>query len=94
MTIKNADMPAMPLTDEQIDNFGSVSSSEFCGLTKRETFVINAPAMPSWFDIKFSIGEIDDSIDIEMDETDLSELAFMAWPVYYADALLAELNNT
>ena len=42
MTIKNADMPAMPLTDEQVDNFGSISSSEFCGLTKREQFAAMA----------------------------------------------------
>jgi hypothetical protein len=78
MTIKNADMPAMPLTDEQIDNFGSVSSSEFCGLTKREH--IAAMAMQ---------GFITAGVNGMPSKEQISCLS-----VYYADALLAELNNT
>lgn len=55
--MKNADMPAMPLSGDAYTDFAAYNpdkndssyNPECQGLTKRETLAMNAPDMPEWF---------------------------------------------
>ena len=106
MSIKNGNMPAIPM----YDNYGKASEI-FCdkgesyrrveGLTKRETFAMNAPVMPPWFELEFlqnpELNKGKDFLITNGYECATSEdgkkAMFMAWPAYYADALLAQLEE-
>ena len=106
MSIKNGDMPAIPQS-VAIGPSGDVEYSERAGgggLTKLETFAMNAPAMPKWFEGYFvSNPEINKGIDYRIYSNitggsgnitlEGKVTVFMAWPVYYADALLSQLEK-
>lgn len=71
--------------DSAMPSIGVAEGQEFFvdsnmrGLTKRETFAKDAPALPYWFDAGTYANE---------------ENTFFAWRTYYADRLIEELNKT
>lgn len=80
MTIKNGDLPAMPITtDEAICQMTGTTKPEFSGLTKREQFA--AMAMQGLLSNSF-----------QGPHRDYKPLAIES--ITYADALLAELERT
>ena len=101
--MNNKDMPAMPLplaaNEQEFLDVGEYSGK--IGLTKLEHFAGLAPIMPGWFETKFvSNPSLNGGIDcMNFNKTEswtteeAKELMFMAWPVYYAKALLAELEK-
>ena len=98
--MNNKDMPAMPLTGNIYEDFNG-TTEQGRGLTKLEHFAGLAPIMPGWFETKFvSNPSLNGGIDcMNFNKTEswtteeAKELMFMAWPVYYAKALLAELEK-
>lgn len=78
MTTKNGDMPAYPLTEEQIDH--SERGNGYEGLTKRETFVMAA------MQGLLSNQGIIDTLGVD------NEISVAA--VKHADELLFELSKT
>lgn len=103
--MSNGNMPAMPLTPEMDDALDSTKSPERyrTGLTKRETFAMNAPAMPDWFEMVFINDDVlnkgvnymqhnDETCEMWVGEEGRLAM-FMAWPVYYANALLSQLEK-
>ena len=104
----NSDMPAMPVVamEEITDKGGNYCGEHertFIGLTKLEHFALLAPPMPSWFEMVFINDDAlnkgvnymqhnDESREMWVGE-DGKPSMFMAWPVYYAKALLAELEK-
>ena len=92
--MNNADMPAAPIWDVELQRCNGLAEEDSIGLTKLEHFAGLAPVMPVWFEIKFCNGEIEPIIKIiEFSVIDLTSMAFMAWPVYYAKALLKQLEG-
>ncbi len=84
--MKNADMPAMPLSDACI---GEHAASAFAsGLTKREHFA--AMAMQGFLANSWQAKELDETGDTSGEQ--MSVVA--ATSVTIADALLAELERT
>ncbi len=78
MTIKNGDLPAMPITTgEAICQMTGTTKPEFSGLTKREQFA--AMAMQGLLSSK---------------DWGLSLECVVSRSVYFADALLAELEKS
>lgn len=89
--MKNQDMPAMPQHGVQDENGTLVSIGEWSGevgLTKLEHFAALAPAMPSWFSESYVRGPSNGN-----KYTEGQKKAFMAWPVYYAKAILENLEE-
>ena len=84
--MNNKDMPAMPLSDEQIDNFGSNNSSKFCGLTKLEHFT--GLAIPPMDMIIEAMKQCNNDVSIDDYITYV-----VAYRVKEAKALLAELEK-
>ena len=88
--MNNADMPAMPIPITA-NGRGAIDSMEYRkengGITKLEHFAGLAPVMPDWFEKKFIA-----SLGSGTEEAN-EEKAFMAWPVYYAGALLKQLEG-
>ena len=104
--MSNSNMPAMPVTamEDVLSEDGSYCGEvekTHPGLTKLEHFAGLAPAMPSWFEYKcVSNPSLNGGIDcMHSNKTEswiteeAKELMFMAWPVYYAKALLAQLEK-
>lgn len=61
-SIKNGDLPAIPQPCATNENGDMVSISEWTGevgLTKRETFAMNAPTMPDWFKSQYEFAGLD-----------------------------------
>lgn len=97
--MNNADMPAMPI---ELNGFGQYAPEAHCGLTKRETFAMNAPDMPSWFvDIwtnenshvsRFFSESINNGVPCINLTAEGAAAIFIEWRTYYADALLKELT--
>lgn len=84
--MQNKDMPAMPTTYmDQVNGCGELYCDN-TGLTKLEHFAGLAPTMPNWFEKKFIANLGSGTLDQN------KERAFMAWPVYYASALLTQLE--
>lgn len=79
--MKNADMPAMPIEREIIDNSGN-----YTGLTKREHFA--AMAMQGMLSSKYVSDFSGESIAECMAD------AIAATALKYADALLTQLEQT
>lgn len=100
----NADMPAMP-TEVMDKKRGHNGMETFMrldgGLTKRETFAMNAPIMPVWFELEFlqnpELNGGNDYLVVSGQNGATSQegykAMFMAWPLYYADALLKQLES-
>lgn len=102
--VSNADMPAMPIigTNGSPMRLKEIDKAVVCvGLTKRETFAMNAPIMPAWFEMEFlqntDLNGGNDYVVVCGGVGDTStkghKAMFMAWPVYYAKALLAKLEE-
>jgi len=102
----NSDMPAMPLTGNAYEDFAgydgtkNTSYNPDCqGLTKLEHFAGLAPIMPPWFELEFlqnpKLNGGNNYLDVNGSVGSISlqgNIAMhIAWPVYYAKALLAEL---
>lgn len=107
--MKNADMPAMPLFNNNgspvhhssagMDNHGVMA-----GLTKREMMAIHAPDLPDWFRSKWSNENKSNAVFFTQLHEGFSGLPaityagsaamYFSWRAQYADALLAELERT
>lgn len=95
----NADMPAMPLSSADLGLGGGD-----LGLTKRETFAMNAPIMPPWFEMVFINDDtLNKGVNYMQHNNESREMwvgedgkpaMFIAWSLYYADALLDALEQT
>lgn len=102
MSNANGDMPAMPLSGDAYEDYAAydgtknTSYNPQCqGLTKRETFAMNAPDMPSWFKDKYlKDPSVNGDIKHYTGRNPDCEVIFMAWPTYYADALLSQLEQS
>ena len=107
----NADMPAMPLSGDAYQDFAgfdgtkNTSYNPQCqGLTKRETFAMNAPIMPHWFEMVFINDDtLNKGVNYMQHNNESREMwvgedgkpaMFIAWSLYYADALLDALEQT
>ena len=106
--MNNGNEPAMPLTGNAYEDFAgydgtkNTSYNPQCqGLTKRETFAMNAPIMPVWFELEFLQNtELNGGNDYLIvcgqngaTSQEGNKAMFIAWPTYYADALLSQLEN-
>lgn len=94
--MKNADLPAMPIIDDEI----STHEKEIhLGLTKREMFAMHAPQCPSWFAREFKRN----NKELVFQNTGTGykdklsdkgcEKLFFAWRSYYAEQMLQELES-
>ncbi len=100
--MENADTPAMPVNAHDYAVNGGYESDSF-GLTKRETFAMNAPDMPSWFVSiwtnenshvsRFFSESINNGVPCIDLNADGEAAMFIEWRTYYADALLKELEE-
>ena len=79
MTIKNSDVPAMPI---ELNGFGQYASEAYTGLTKREMFAMHA--------MQGLLASAADS-DGQWTNAGPDNVAFEA--VAFADALLKELEK-
>lgn len=107
--MKNADMPAMPLVNENgspvhWSSAGMENVGVMAGLTKREMMAMHAPEMPDWFSREWSMKFANDDryfkSDIDEHGCAVREMTsagnnsmYFAWRAHYADALLAELEK-
>lgn len=99
--MNNANMPAMPTPYMDLTTEGGELYCLSEGLTKRETFAMNAPIMPAWFELEFlqnpDLNNGNDYVVVCGNEGNTSQeghkAMFIAWPVYYADALLSQLEK-
>ena len=98
--MSNADLPAMPTDFTWVADHETHHEMN-SGLTKLEHFAGLAPVMPVWFEAKFLS---DTSLNLGIDFTtqhsqglstslEGEEAMFLAWPVYYAKALLKQLEG-
>lgn len=104
MTVKNADMPAMP--QSATDNgYGCNYDNDFngqvpTGLTKREIFALNAPDIPAWFidDWLYNNGDyrlggihelVGNNRGANLDTKEMMKIT-KEWRYAYADLMLGE----
>lgn len=107
--MKNKDMPAIPcrykhyITEEERSEYPHGMAPEFyeeiaSGLTKRETFAMNAPEVPASFLVEFfnehNYSESGNKEYVSTNYPELSGLGFMAankaWRYAYADMMLED----
>ena len=101
--MSNGNTPAMPQSGICDSEGNSYDSNDLGGggLTKRETFAMNAPIMPVWFELEFLQNtELNGGNDYLIvcgqngaTSQEGNKAMFIAWPTYYADALLSQLEK-
>ena len=101
--MKNADLPAMPLSGDAYQDFadydGTISKSynpECQGLTKREMFAMHAPQCPEWFIDEFRArGDVELIYNTATGSHDKLSLKqrkqiWIEWRYAYADIMLED----
>lgn len=104
--IENKDMPAMPITSDQLASSLELGANGSKGLTKREMFAMNAPECPDWFELKFEkenpdmfikvsehIGTLGDEeiFNLSVEMTEEGHMKLLKdWRYAYADLMLEE----